>query len=348
MLSVIIPAYNAEKEISNCIDNILNTNTCEFEIIIVNDGSSDQTKETLDYYASKDNRIKAIHQSNQGVSKARNVGIEAALGDYIIFVDADDYLEDHALDTLLNILKKTNVDILEYSVCINSISTKSKHNSYIIYPDIIFSNATQALNISVERCFYCVWNKAYKTSLIQHKFHFPIGIAIGEDSIFNAMVFENQPSIASTSVVLYNHITGLSSAVTKFVPNYEEIISIKKKYLSQLFISLKIDKYPHYYNMMLGEYKFYINNLFHTNCPLTKKEIIKSINKTIYLENGYFEIKKAQGRNKTSKIFQRLVFFSNPVIIFLFYQLKKDVKNSAITKNIYTLIRHNISDKIVK
>ncbi len=125
MLSVIIPVYNAENEISNCIDNILQTNTCDFEMILVNDGSTDNTKSILDSYASKDNRIKVIHQANKGVSKARDLGIQNAKGSYIIFVDADDKLEDNALDYLSKRLEKEDIDILQYSVSTDTYSDNS-------------------------------------------------------------------------------------------------------------------------------------------------------------------------------------------------------------------------------
>ena len=95
-LSVIIPAYNAEKEIGKCIDSILNTNHTDFEVIVVNDGSTDNTKQILNSYL--DSHLIKIHKENEGVSVARNVGIKNATGDYVLFVDADDLLENGAVD----------------------------------------------------------------------------------------------------------------------------------------------------------------------------------------------------------------------------------------------------------
>lgn len=346
-LSVIIPAYNAEKEIGKCINSILNTNHTDFEVIVVNDGSTDNTKQILDRYL--DSRLIVIHKENEGVSVARNIGIKNATGDYVLFVDADDLLENGALDYLSSYLQNANIDVLEYSVSSDTISTNTTSSNPILYPNKIYNSISEAIEISAERCFYCVWNKAYKRSFIQNKVYFPIGIVMGEDAIFNANVFINNPKIASIDKILYHHIqAGQASAVTKYVSNLEETVHAKKECLSKLFDSFNMNKYPHYYNMMLGEYKFYVSNFFHINCPLGKKEIIQKINQMIYIEQGYIEIDKAQGRNKTSKTFKKLVSLSSPQLIYIFYSSKNKLKNSKFTKQLYSHLRNKVSDTIRK
>lgn len=93
LLSIIVPVYQAKKDIKKCIDSIRKQSFSDFELILVDDGSSDGSEKICDEYAEKDNRIKTIHQTNRGVSSARNMGLEYARGAYIAFVDADDWIE---------------------------------------------------------------------------------------------------------------------------------------------------------------------------------------------------------------------------------------------------------------
>lgn len=110
-ISIIIPAYNAEKEIVRCIDSILNQTYNCFEIIIIDDGSTDRTLEICKKYAEKDVRILVKSQENKGVSATRNLGLNLSRGKYICFVDADDYLDCRYLEILLKNILKTNADI---------------------------------------------------------------------------------------------------------------------------------------------------------------------------------------------------------------------------------------------
>jgi len=109
LITVIVPVYNVEKYLSKCIDSILNQTYTNLEIILVDDGSQDDCGQICDEYARKDNRIKVIHKENSGVSQARNIGIDNANGEFIAFVDADDYIEREMLYTLKNNIK--NVDL---------------------------------------------------------------------------------------------------------------------------------------------------------------------------------------------------------------------------------------------
>lgn len=92
-ISVIVPVYNAEKYLHRCIDSILNQTFPDFELLLIDDGSKDQSGEICDEYAKKDSRVKVFHKENGGVSSARNVGIDNAVGEYICFCDSDDWVE---------------------------------------------------------------------------------------------------------------------------------------------------------------------------------------------------------------------------------------------------------------
>ena len=108
LISVIIPIYNVEKYLNKCIDSIINQTYKNLEIILVDDGSPDNCPQICDEYAKKDNRIKVIHKKNGGVSSARNVGLINSTGNYIGFIDPDDYIEPIMYEKLLKVLKESN------------------------------------------------------------------------------------------------------------------------------------------------------------------------------------------------------------------------------------------------
>ena len=109
-ISVIVPFYNIEQYVSYCLDSILAQTFRDFELICINDGSKDGTRELLDAYAEKDSRVKVIHQENQGVSAARNNGLQLAAGKYIAFIDGDDAVTPEYLEILYSEAEKSGAD----------------------------------------------------------------------------------------------------------------------------------------------------------------------------------------------------------------------------------------------
>lgn len=114
LVSFIIPIYNAEKYLDECIKSIIKQTYSNFELLLVNDGSTDNSAIICDTYANKDSRIKVIHKINGGVSSARNIGLDNAKGEYICFVDADDVIHPKLLETTLSVLMETQQDIIIY------------------------------------------------------------------------------------------------------------------------------------------------------------------------------------------------------------------------------------------
>ena len=111
LISVIVPVYNVEKYLVQCINSILNQTIKNLEIILVDDGSLDNSGKICDEFSKKDDRIVAIHKENNGLSSARNAGLEIANGNYIGFVDSDDWLDEHMYEILLKLIKENNSDI---------------------------------------------------------------------------------------------------------------------------------------------------------------------------------------------------------------------------------------------
>lgn len=117
-ISVIVPVYNVEKWLNMCIDSILAQSYKNLEIILVNDGSTDKSKDICDQYLKEDNRVKVFDILNSGQSVARNIGLKEAKGDYILFIDSDDYISDKAIiEKFINILDSNNYDFIYTSYC---------------------------------------------------------------------------------------------------------------------------------------------------------------------------------------------------------------------------------------
>ena len=111
-ISVIVPIYNVEKYLAKCIDSIINQTLTNIEIILVNDGSTDNSRKIIDKYDKKDSRIKVIHKKNGGQGSARNAGLDIAKGEYIGFVDSDDWIDSNMYENLYNAAISNNADIV--------------------------------------------------------------------------------------------------------------------------------------------------------------------------------------------------------------------------------------------
>ena len=117
-VSIIIPVYNVEKYLSECVNSVLEQTYPEIEVLLIDDGSTDSSSEVCDGFAASDHRIKVIHQLNRGLSGARNVGLKNANGEYVLFVDSDDYLlKKNAIELLVKRAEQTDSDVLNYSYC---------------------------------------------------------------------------------------------------------------------------------------------------------------------------------------------------------------------------------------
>lgn len=178
MISVIIPIYNSEKTINKCLDSILKQSYQDFELVLVNDGSSDHSEDIcMEYVQNYPEKIRYFSKANGGVSSARNIGLDNAHGEYICFVDSDDYIETNYLEILLKSLKEYNADISMCNICRNKNTDSNlflKDNDTIIYA--IMSNIYGQTN----RGPYC---KLYKKSIIGN-LRFNKNIYLGEDTLF--------------------------------------------------------------------------------------------------------------------------------------------------------------------
>lgn len=207
LISVIVPIYNVEKYLRKSIDSLINQSYKNIEIILIDDGSTDNCCTICDEYAIKDSRIKVIHKENGGLSDARNKGIDIAKGKYITFIDSDDYVELNYIDILYNtIIKyKADISIVGHRVWYEKNNfERAWYKEYVNKPKEILEKILYDDGIDLS-----AWAKLYKTELFK-QIRFPKG-RIFEDSATTYKLVDKSEKIAVNSIPLYNYIIRFNS-----------------------------------------------------------------------------------------------------------------------------------------
>ena len=214
LVSVIVPMYNVGEYISRCIESILNQTYNNIEIILVDDGSPDNSKCIADGYAEKDQRIKVIHKQNQGVSVARNIGIDASSGDYVCFVDGDDWVMPDYVEHLLELCLKYDADVA-YTQDMFTTFHKDREALSIVQ-ELSAEDATEAIlcyNVPIG-----VYSKMFRRIFLERSnLRFDPNIFIGEGFNFNTACFQRANKvIKSTHKIYFYRRDNEGSAMSRF------------------------------------------------------------------------------------------------------------------------------------
>lgn len=207
-ISVIVPCYKVEGYLPKCVESIMGQTYKDLEIILVDDGSPDSCPQICDEFARKDSRIKVIHKENGGLSSARNAGLDIATGDYIAFVDSDDWLELDMYEVLVSAISETNSDIATCDPYFCKYGTESRitisHNTGNRV--VIEDNNDIFLHILEPKPLlrFEVWNKLFTRSLIG-KTRFKVGQRY-EDVYFDRIVFSRAKKLVAVDRALYNYL----------------------------------------------------------------------------------------------------------------------------------------------
>ncbi len=219
-VSVVVPAYQAERFIAGCLAQLRAQTLADIEILCVDDGSTDGTAKRIHAAAASDRRIRALHQVNAGVSAARNTGIDKANGDYIAFVDVDDWLPPDALERLWQAARRAPepTDIVTSD---HRAHTEGGASPAIACPP----HATRAQILSAlvrgDGRYNAVWGKLYRrTFLLEQRLRMPEGVRIGEDVLFNLRAFSAARSWAHVPAVLYEYRQHAASAMHRQADRY--------------------------------------------------------------------------------------------------------------------------------
>ena len=232
--SIIIPVYKVEQYIHRCIDSVLSQSYKDFEIILVDDGSPDSCPQICDEYAAKDHRIKVIHKKNGGSSDARNFGIEAAVGEYLLFIDSDDYWnDDNALSDLYVECSK-NYDIVLFGtkdIIAESKSIVPKRGNYDLLALKKSKHSAISSLIQTGEFPGSAWVMAYRRAfVIEHQIRFEVGIK-AEDIDWLLHVFTKLESISAIRNSFYMYVKNRPGSITNTADiksAYDIMFSVKK------------------------------------------------------------------------------------------------------------------------
>lgn len=283
-ISVIIPVYNVEKYLDECLTSVINQTLKDIEIICIDDGSTDNSAAIVEKYTAQDGRIKLIrHEKNKGLSAARNTGLEHAAGDFIYFLDSDDYIEPDLFECAVNVFENFDIDFFCFSskpiVEGGVIQNIEGMNNYIkVKRDGVF-----ALNFDImQNTNIHVWNKIYKAEKIrEHKLHFVEGL-LYEDIFFTwAYNFLSKKAYFEPEV-LHNYRVRSTSIMEKCTQDkrYEMTVDHMKNW-HELFKFLSKDS-----EMFLSRYDDLVKLLW--NYRMRSKEICPLLEK-YKIEKLYFE-----------------------------------------------------------
>lgn len=254
-ISVIVPIYNAEKYLSRCLDSILNQSYEDIELILVNDGSTDRSLEICREYENQDKRVIVLDTENSGPGVARNRGMDRVTGEYIAFVDADDYIEKTTMETLIKIAIRDKYEIVSSSHYRVDKEITVSNNSYKtgeISRDVDKEQTERYSTFKTSSSFGYVWGKIYKTSFIkQNKIKFSDERQVFlEDTLFNLKAISYNPKYYVLNKPLYyynvyedslsNKKEDITDRAIKMLEDYEEFLDANNTYdeNQDLFIPL--------------------------------------------------------------------------------------------------------------
>lgn len=329
-VSVILPVYNAEKTVKKTILSILNQKSVLLELIVINDGSTDDTQIVLNEFSNKEN-IKIINQENKGVSYARNVGIENMSGKYCFFIDSDDFLENTALYRMLNLAQKYSLDM----VCCNHkefnstmcITRKEEENC------ILASNKKEIAKNYDLFYFQSAWAKLFKSSIIKlNKIRFNTTMTLGEDLNFslNYLIYVKEIGYIGSVNYIINNINPYSLS-KRYSFGLERYVDLQSNIWEKLkSINPLIDQEYRKKHIMFDVYllKVYFGNLFRFDSPLTNIAKIRKIKKILVKYRSWVKNPESKGKPRTfvDRIVEKVIYTDSAFLIFLFFNIKEKIR----------------------
>lgn len=299
LFSVIVPIYNIERFLHQCIDSILSQTYDNFELILVNDGSTDKCEKICNEYSKLDKRIRVIHKSNGGLVSARNTGVSMAEGKYIVYVDGDDWVSNKWLETLNNLIKKYDPDIINYGAY-KSIDGKNENLKTAnfegfydevdlkekIVPHLLYDNRFSFFSFGI---LPALWSKAIKADILKENICKEEKITFGEDVACTYNCIMQAKTFVATKESLYYYRQNRESMTKAYDSKRFNSVKILFDYLNDSLIK----KYP----QLKEQYKYYqLFCIFYTILNESKNNIniisIAKLCKCQIVKNGFDNILK--------------------------------------------------------
>lgn len=298
LVSIIIPAYNVGKYLEECVRSLLYQTYTNYEVIIIDDGSTDNTYDIGKYLTVESTKVKLFHQENQGVSMARNIGMQKAIGEFFIFVDADDIVAPQYIETLVACVKKSDMGMIGFTSEREEIATKVSLNTVDICASDMMDNILCGTNYDGY-----LWNKIFQRKIIENNnLKFQKNIVVWEDLLFVLQYLKNCNKIIIASEKLYYYRYREGSAVNntrldKYRSKYEVMERIKKQNFSYTEQSRKKTSFLYFETMFSYLNQILIrenkpNKLAQILSRVDIVELLKQKNIKLFLKFVYLKVRQ--------------------------------------------------------
>lgn len=347
-VSVIIPVYNVEKFLAKCVDSILNQTYSNFEIILVNDGSKDNSLEICRELEAKDDRIVVIDKANEGAGFARNAGLDVATGKYIMFIDSDDWVENNMLEYLVELISVTAAEV---AIC-NYFTEMPDGSGRVVVPiqfdgdTLVTADITKYIAIlDDENKFPYLWNRLYIRDIIEaNSIRFEKRFVTGQDLDFNLKYFRCVKTCILSNTPLYHYIKhGTGSLCARYKANLYEIVSELNARREKMYKDFGMLKNEEYVTILGKTYVRYVGtcipNMFRPDAPYKMKDRRKLLKEILNDSKLREYIKTYVPEDGISKIFKTVVSLNNVTVAIIVYSLLFTIRNNF--SGIYKKLRGN-------
>lgn len=314
LVSIIVPIYKVEEYLDRCVESLVNQTYSNLEIILVDDGSPDNCPKMCDEWAEKDARIKVVHKKNGGLSDARNAGLGNATGEYIAFVDSDDWVENTYIEYLYRALKENDS---EMAACDVRIAYEGDTNDAVVdsYKSAVKMTAAEAMSTLAKgrQVRATAWNKLYKTELLDGE-KFEVG-KLHEDEFFTYRIIDKCNSISYIDIPLYNYFQRQASIMSTY--------SIKRlDVLEAYYRRLKLFE-EKYHELYPQDKIMYCNSCINNYTAVLQSDIESKNDARILIKNYRKKIKFSFSELMTYSLKDRMrIVLSSSAFIDLFVKFK--------------------------
>lgn len=309
-ISVVVPVYKCEATLEKCLESVLNQSFKDFELIIINDGSPDNSDGICRRFAQKDSRIKYIRRENGGVASVRNLGLETAKGEYLCYIDSDDYIEEETLSFMYKVACEENSDIVICGYFIENGKSRLANycKSVTVSGDEINSCIVElkSKNLIDANC-----NKLYRLSFLRESgVRYPLG-EYYEDTYFNLKLLEHKPKISVKEECFYHYVFNMGSITRRY--NENKLAAIKERARLLKGVTRGVDAYCDFYFI-----KSVFSSFMDMFLSLPKKQIKEYIKQEITAEEFINAASNAEFSGVTAKLIISTARSKSVIGVYLF------------------------------
>ncbi len=331
-ITIIMPVYKAEKSLRRAAASVLNQSLANIELILVDDQSPDESSRIADEIAKGDTRVRVIHKEiNEGPGFARNTGLACATGEYIAFIDSDDWIEQNMLKTMYTKAEEERSDVVVcgYSQDMVDLNGHVRYSVTVSPSSAIASDRTEsvrlAAQIDVEKSFAFLWNKLYRAEIIKENVLLFTSNMFNEDFLFNIAFFEHVNRISTVAPPLYHYIRPVTMTLsTAYITEFEELINQRFELIKQF--AQHADVYNGGIRADLCNVHIkHLFAIFERQCwpqsGMSFRQRCAEVKRILMQPNTQEAMRYAKGTSRASNILNSVIGMHNPFLIAVFARL---------------------------